>query len=45
MITLRMLLLIIAVACFAGAAVGVPAGRVNLLGLGLFCWALADLAR
>jgi hypothetical protein len=40
-ITLRLVLLILALVCFLLAAVGVPAPRINLLALGLALWILA----
>lgn len=42
-ITLRLILLIIAIVCFAVAAAGVPS-RINLMALGLALWALATVA-
>lgn len=41
-ITLRLILLIIAIVCFAVAAAGVPS-RINLMALGLALWALATV--
>jgi hypothetical protein len=44
MITLHLILMILAIICFALTAVGVQAPpRVNLLGAGLFLWALATI--
>lgn len=37
------ILLILAFICFVVAAIGVPAGRVNLIGLGLAFWVGAQL--
>lgn len=42
-ITLRLILMIIAIVCFAVAAANVPA-RVNLMAVGLALWALATIA-
>lgn len=41
MLTLHIMLLILAVVAFAGAALDVKFWRLNLTGFGLFCWALA----
>lgn len=41
MLTLHMILLILALVAFAGAALDVKFYRLNLMGLGLFFWALA----
>jgi len=41
-ITVRVVLIVIAVVCFALAAAGV-ASRVNLMAAGLACWATATL--
>jgi hypothetical protein len=43
MITLTVLLLILAFVCFALAAFGIGAGRVNLIGAGLALWVLTLL--
>lgn len=37
---LHLVLYIVAAVCFAIAAFGVPAGRVNLIAAGLFAWVL-----
>ena len=37
------LLLIIAFILFVLAAIGIPAGRVNLIAAGLACWVLSSL--
>jgi hypothetical protein len=37
----RLVLMIVALVCFALVAVGVNPPRPNLLAVGLFCWALA----
>ncbi len=42
--TLAVLLVILAIILFTLAAFGVNSGRVNLVALGLACWALATLA-
>jgi len=41
-LTLRMVLILVAVVCFVLAAAGV-ASRVNLMAAGLACWATATL--
>lgn len=41
MITLRLVLMILALVCLILAAIGVSAPRVNLLALGLSLWLLA----
>jgi hypothetical protein len=42
MITVKLLLMILAVICFLIAAIGVPASpRVNLVAAGLFFWSLS----
>jgi len=41
-ITLRLVLIVLAIVCFALAAAGV-ASRVNLTAAGLACWAAATL--
>ena len=43
-ITLRLILMILAIVCFAIAAAALPT-RVNLMALGLALWALATVAR
>jgi hypothetical protein len=43
MVTLRVVLLILALISLALAAVGIPSSRVNLGWLGLFFWVLAVL--
>lgn len=43
MLTLRLVLLILAVVAFGGAAFDVKFYRLNLMGLGLFFWALGIL--
>lgn len=43
MITINLLLLVIAFVAFLVAAAGVPAGRINLVAVGLACWVLAIL--
>lgn len=40
---LALILMLIAVVCFALAAFGVAVPRVNLVALGLACWALTVL--
>lgn len=40
---LDLVLLIVAAVCFAIAAFGVPAGRVNLIAAGLFFWVLTAI--
>jgi hypothetical protein len=40
-ITLHVVLVIIALVCFALASIGVAHPRVNFTALGLFCWLLA----
>jgi hypothetical protein len=42
LINLRSILVLVAVACFAAAAAGVPS-KVNLTALGLALWALATI--
>jgi hypothetical protein len=44
MLSVRLVLLILAIVCFGLSAAGVPTPRVNLLALGLFFWALALVA-
>jgi hypothetical protein len=44
MITLRLVLMLLALICFALAAVGISTPRVNLLALGLALWLLAIIA-
>lgn len=41
--TIDLILWIVAAVCFALAAFGVVAGKVNLIALGLFCWVLTNL--
>lgn len=43
MLAVSTILLIIALICFFLAAIGVPASRINLIGLGLFFWVLSIL--
>lgn len=43
-VTIRMVLIVLAIVCFVLAAVGVPSSRVNLTALGLALWALATIA-
>ena len=38
-----LILLILAAVCFALTAFGAPAGRVNLLALGLLAWVMVSL--
>jgi hypothetical protein len=45
MITLRLVLMIVAFVCFLLTGLGVSAPRVNLLGIGLACWILAEMLR
>lgn len=40
---LSMILTIVAVVCFAAAALGLDARRLNLVAAGLFFWAVASL--
>jgi hypothetical protein len=40
---LDLVLLIVAAVCFAIAAFGVPAGRINLIAAGLFFWVLTAI--
>lgn len=40
MATVPLVLHVAAIVCWALAAASVPAGRVNLVALGLFCWFL-----
>jgi hypothetical protein len=44
MVNLRLILLLLALICFALTAAGVAAQRVNLLALGLCLWVLSILA-
>jgi len=44
MISLRLVLLILAVVVFAAAAFGIQSNRVNLVALGLMLWVLAAIA-
>jgi len=44
MITIRLVLLILAVVVFAMAAFGVQSTRVNFTALGLLLWVLATIA-
>lgn len=44
MLTIHLLLILIALGCFAAAALGIGVGRVNLVAAGLFCWLLASTA-
>lgn len=43
MITLRLIVLILALCCFGAAAVDIKTARVNLIALGLFLVTLAGL--
>jgi hypothetical protein len=43
MLTLHLIVLILALCCFGGAAFDVKPPRVNLLALGLFLWLLGTL--
>lgn len=45
MITVYLILMILALLCFLGAAVGVVIQRGSLLGAGLFLWLLAILVK
>jgi len=38
-----LVLLVVAAVCFALAAFGVTANRVNLVAAGLFCWVLTQI--
>lgn len=42
-LTVGLLLIILALVCFLLAAIGVSAGRVNLIAAGLFLWLLSTL--
>jgi len=42
-LTVSTVLVLIAVICFAFAALGIGAGRINLVALGLACWAGSTL--
>jgi hypothetical protein len=42
-LSIDLVLLIIAFICFVVVALGVPTGRVNLLGVGLACWVLTAI--
>jgi hypothetical protein len=42
-LTVDLVLLIVAFICFVLAAIGIPAGRVNLVALGLACWVLTAI--
>jgi hypothetical protein len=44
MISLRIVLMLLALICFILAAVNIPTPRINLLGLGLSFWVLALIA-
>src|SRR5262249_43721265 len=44
MISLRLVLLILAVVVFAAAAFGIQSNRVNLVALGLMLWVLSAIA-
>lgn len=41
MLSIHLLLILIALGCFAAAALGIG-GRINLVVGGLFCWLLAS---
>lgn len=43
MITIRLLLLVLALVCFLASAAQVASPRVNLLAVGLACWVLSLL--
>jgi hypothetical protein len=45
MTTISYILLVFALVLFILAAIGVPAGRVNLIAAGLACWEAAQLFR
>ena len=45
MITLRLVLIILALVAFGLAAVGVPTPKGNLVAGGLFLWLLSELVR
>jgi hypothetical protein len=40
---ITMILLVFALVLFTVAAIGLSAGRINLIAAGLACWALAQL--
>lgn len=40
---LQIIFFVAALVCFILAAVGVPAGRVNLIAAGLACWLFAQV--
>ena len=42
-LTVSIVLVLVAVICFAFAALGMRAGRLNLVALGLACWAGSTL--
>lgn len=42
-VTVRLVLLILALICFLLTALGVSHPRVNLIGAGLFLWCFAEL--
>lgn len=42
-LSVDLVLIVIGLICFAAAAFGVSAGRVNLVAAGLFCWLLTNL--
>ena len=42
-LTLSTILVLVAVICFVFAALGIGAGRINLVALGLACWAGSTL--
>jgi hypothetical protein len=39
---LHLILVILALLCFALCTLGVASGRISLLALGLFCWLLTE---
>jgi hypothetical protein len=45
MVDLQFLLIVLAFTCFVFSAIGVNAGRIGLLPLGLAFWALSILVR
>jgi hypothetical protein len=42
-LTVDLVLLIVAFICFVLTAIGVGAGRISLIGVGLACWVLASI--
>ena len=43
MLVIYLVLYVLASACFLAFSFGQPAGRVNLLGLGVFFWSLVPI--